>query len=238
MTVAIAITVTITCCVHSKAHDTHRPARVPHAAPVQTLSDLSIQYFEYMSRLHPHQSLSLRCRDGSFLLPKERWGIEGEKLETLMRRLSIEDPFETYDSRKAHDVGSSLMEEEYCRLRSEWERAGRLLRLCRIRPETASCIISELMCRVATAPAGTPKWVRGAEGRRFDDDRVAYTALEFFEYYGSKDGWKHWDAAVEELRQHSQAEADDVGPKELREILANEDEEEALKALEQLNLER
>jgi len=88
-------------------------------------------YFGYLraTAAGPH-TLAVRGRGaGAYLIRKRQcWPTVGPLLDT---RISIEDPFETYDSpepSRRHDCASTVNEKGMIRLQEEWQRGEELLK--------------------------------------------------------------------------------------------------------------
>ena len=107
----------------------------PAASAAPPLSVLLRRYFEYMAAVHDrrrHQTLAVRSRGGTapacyYLDRAAAW----PKATNAPFRVSIEDPFETFDSpdpTRRHDVAATVSVGGAERLRREWGRAAELLR--------------------------------------------------------------------------------------------------------------
>ena len=147
------------------------------------LSLLLLGYFQYMSRLACGSwTLAVRARGGSYLLPKTAWrcdrGSERERL--LMRRVSIEDPFETHDAEpsRRNDVAGAVSEQGMERLKAEWARAEERLRQAVGLPSTES--VENLACPVMLDLFGedTSTWVDGTPPRACLDREQAFMPLQ------------------------------------------------------------
>jgi len=89
--------------------------------PKQPSFDLVRNYFEYMNAvIHDDGAYCLCCRArptasrddgdrGAYLISKDRWTFKNDaSRKQCLGRLSIEDPFRTFDSRGPHDPAATL----------------------------------------------------------------------------------------------------------------------------------
>jgi len=134
-------------------------------SPPPPLPSLLRGYFEYMCAAHDEKraavTLAVRARGqpapGGFLLPRATCWPRAAANGSTQHRLSIEDPFETWDApdpTRRHDVAATLSPAGAARLRQEWGRAARLLAEAEASPlSEAEELLAELMAPLQ--PGGT-----------------------------------------------------------------------------------
>ena len=105
------------------------------------------------------------------LLPRATCWPRAAATGSAQHRLSIEDPFETWDApdpTRRHDVAATLSPAGAARLRQEWGRAARLLAKAEAAPlGEAETLLAELMTPLqhgGTAGAARPHRRRGGGG--------------------------------------------------------------------------